>query len=774
MVRLETRVVSVLGSILLIQALGAGCRSAEATGSGGPPTFLETACNVYYPLDIEGAWWTYREYDDDGEMGREYTLEATGAQYEYQGQTVYGLGDDGIGLYSCDGWVTVHGSWGATSDVSYSPPRKMLPDRPEVGDTWDNEYDSIVVSVNTETITYGIDEHFVVNAEDAISVPAGSFAAIRVAREREELRTSRWYAPHLGLVCTRHFGTWTALVDHSDRAPGLPELEGHGCWGIEYDPDDDFTVDPGIAWSPTTVDFGELVPGQSVVETIMVTSVGGRQLEVGSISLSQDSSPAISVIENPAPLVLPPTHSVSFDVEYAPDTEGVDFGTLEIESDDPNAELVSLALSGACVQEPDIDVTPQTLSFGEVEIGAVVELDAEISNLGSVNLEVGTLSILGSSEFSLVLDPSGSVLAPGGVELLRIRYQPIDDVSDEAEMTIPSNDPDESSFIVYVDGQHLPLADIEVTPASIDFGYVDFGQSAEETVTVSNVGAADLTVDLPNLTGSSDFEMVAPLFPCLIPPGDEQVVTVRYTPSDLVLDTGEITIASDDPSEPSVTVELYGDVVPIPDVEVSPESLEFGQVMVGDNLAAIATIANIGTADLELGVLAVIGTSEYSITVDPSSMVLPPNVSAAVEVTYSPVDTGQDTAILEIPTNDPDENTVLVTLSGQELPVPFIDVTPTSLDFGAVEVGLSSSQALVVSNLGTATLDVSTLDIDGSAEFSWGAVALPGTLGPGMQATVHVAYSPVDGSPDTAVLGIESNDPDDPLLEVPLSGEPAP
>lgn len=99
-------------------------------------------------------------------------------------------------------------------------------------------------------------------------------------------------------------------------------------------------------------------------------------------------------------------------------------------------------------------------------------------------------------------------------------------------------------------------ADITITPNTIDFGEVEFHRSAELTLTVSNIGNADLTVSDISATGDCFSVNFTDEF--ILEPDDSQVIDVTFTPNETGELSGLVTITSDDPDEEEVTVDLVG------------------------------------------------------------------------------------------------------------------------------------------------------------------------------------------------------------------------
>jgi hypothetical protein len=104
-----------------------------------------------------------------------------------------------------------------------------------------------------------------------------------------------------------------------------------------------------------------------------------------------------------------------------------------------------------------------------------------------------------------------------------------------------------------------------------------------------------------------------------------------------------------------------------PEISVSPASLAFGQVQMGSAALRSTVITNTGNAPLKLSSIALAAGSSaaYSITQNPGAVTVPPQGTATVEVRYAPTAVGPDAGTLEIKSDDADEGTVAVALSGE-------------------------------------------------------------------------------------------------------------
>ena len=216
---------------------------------------------------------------------------------------------------------------------------------------------------------------------------------------------------------------------------------------------------------------------------------------------------------------------------------------------------------------------------------------------------------------------------------------------------------------------------------------------------------------------------------------------------------------------------------------VSPLSASFGTVPVGTtSVQQVVTVRNDGGTSLILGTLTLGGANPGEFKKPTpnefcTGVTLAPMQQCTVWVRYRPTTAGLKSATLVIPSNDPSQPTVTVTLSGTGT---VIFVSPLSAPFGTVPVGTTSVQQVVtVRNDGTASLILGTLTLGGTNpgefkkptpnEFCTGV-----TLAPAQQCTVWVRYRPTSLGDKNATLVIPSNDAGQPTVTVTLSGTGGP
>jgi hypothetical protein len=110
---------------------------------------------------------------------------------------------------------------------------------------------------------------------------------------------------------------------------------------------------------------------------------------------------------------------------------------------------------------------------------------------------------------------------------------------------------------------------------------------------------------------------------------------------------------------------------------------------------------------------------------------------------------------------------------------PHILVSPVEHDFGPVSIGLeSSAQAFVIENVGTANLDIGTIAPNGRKAAAFVLTAdscsSQSPLAPTATCQFEAVFRPQSAGKKKATLDIPSNDPDTPVLSVPVQGRGKP
>ncbi|KPJ98329.1 MAG: hypothetical protein AMK71_11550, partial [Nitrospira bacterium SG8_35_4] len=327
--------------------------------------------------------------------------------------------------------------------------------------------------------------------------------------------------------------------------------------------------------------------------------------------------------------------------------------------------------------------------------------------------------------------------------------------SGEVSVSIPSP----QNADIAVSDSVSPAGDLQ-----LPFGNVTEGSSSNQTVTVRNGGNADLVI------GSiAQSNPVAYPFSILndycsgqtVSPSSDCTLSVRFSPGAAGQYSDSFNIPSNDQDEDPVTISVSGtgEAMPLPDVSVSdsvaPERdllVPFGNVTEGASSQQTITVTNAGNADLVIAGIA--SNNPLSAPFNCSGQTISPSSSCTLTVRFGPSATGSYNDSFDISSNDPDEGSVTVSVSGRGEAVPLPDITVTDslaptgnhqLPFGNVTEGSSSNETVTVTNNGNGDLVIGS--IAGSNPLSAPFTILNNncsgqTISPSSSCTLTVRFGP--------------------------------
>ncbi|RLJ17474.1 hypothetical protein DJ031_14235 [bacterium endosymbiont of Escarpia laminata] len=336
-----------------------------------------------------------------------------------------------------------------------------------------------------------------------------------------------------------------------------------------------------------------------------------------------------------------------------------------------------------------------------------------------------------------------------------------------------------------------PIDDLQVS-----FGDVTEMATADQTVIVTNDGNADLL--LGNLAQA---DPLASPFSILndtcsaqtLTPAANCSLTVRFSPPSTGAFSDSFDIPSDDPDENPVTVNVDGTGIGlvVPDITVTDSAapvddlaIAFGNVTQATTSDETVTITNDGNADLTIGNIGAqdVLVAPFSILNDTcSTQILVPAASCTLTVRFEPTAAGTFNDSFDIPSDDADEASVTVNLSGTGTAIPVPDITVTDsvapagdlqVPFGNVTEGAVSNKIVTITNDGSANLTLVQIALANplAAPFSiLNDTCSAQTLTPAASCTLTVSFAPTVIGIFNDSFDIPSDDPDEGSVTVNLS-----
>jgi kumamolisin len=305
--------------------------------------------------------------------------------------------------------------------------------------------------------------------------------------------------------------------------------------------------------------FGTVCSGPRY-RVIHVYNVGNRELMILSVQRVAGSTDFTVLPAPAAPLAIAPGAQVDFTVAFNPTTTGVfEVATIQIISNDPVTPVLDLrtqGLGGAGALETAIADQGE---FGECCVGAHRDEPLTLHNNGPCNLSVSAVTS-SSAEF---VPPSVSsyplIIAAGESIALPIRFQPTAVGAFNATIAVLSSDPSGPKH-VQVSGT-APAGKLAVTGSTI-FGPVPACCRVERTIAICNVGDCKLRVSSVAFRHKSrHWKLVNNPFPATLHAGSCLSVVIRYVATEKLPRSCDLVIASDDPTEPTKTLEVVATTV---------------------------------------------------------------------------------------------------------------------------------------------------------------------------------------------------------------------
>ena len=270
---------------------------------------------------------------------------------------------------------------------------------------------------------------------------------------------------------------------------------------------------------------------------------------------------------------------------------------------------------------------------------------------------------------------AGASPMSGGGVLVYVDFAVIGAPLSSSDFTLQSISFDEGSFPASAQNGSLEVIGqaltVNLIPPELEFGGVEIGQDMALPVVIENMGPEALMITSLS-TGTVHYDLPAAPITATIPPsGGVLELSVLFAPLDAGLLVDALTIGTDLPGTPLLTVPLSGLGVPsgmAGTIGTIPPELAFPPVEVGQDLIKTLGIFNFSPAELMVTFLNAT-TVDYDLPSVPITPVtLQPWQNVPLPVRFAPQAVGPRPGNLHIGTNDPGNPVVIVPLLGEGLP----------------------------------------------------------------------------------------------------------
>ena len=525
-------------------------------------------------------------------------------------------------------------------------------------------------------------------------------------------------------------------------------------------------------------------------------NVGEGGLEIDAVNLGGDAADQYRIARDGCSgRELSPRKSCEIRVRFVPTTHGRHAARLEVASDDPMTPVLTVPLSGRGLRTDvgAIGLEPTRLVFPETETVEVSsERKVKIRNIGYGPLEVRRWALTGSAaaDFRVERDDcTGRILKRGKRCEMKLRFAPAVPGQRSAELRIESNDPELPVAVAALSGTAVkaPPGNIRLDADRLVFSPTPVGSDSREVrLSIRNDGPGKLLVRDLRITGAqaSEFRIVsdASCRKGALKPGKRCEVKLRFRPASFGMRTAHLEITSSDEDDPVVSVVLEGRGLrtDVGAVAADPAQLRFPDTETIDvSKERKLSLRNAGYGPLVIHSVGLGGdhAADFRIVVDGcSGRTLKRGKRCEVKLRFAPGTAGERTAVLRVDSNDPDVPEFDIPLTGLAIQAPpgNLRVQTLPIEFDPAPIGgESSSRKLKLESLGPGRLVVRSVRMAGDhpADFTVDASACQrGPLKRGKRCELKIRFTPVAAGNRQALLEIETNDAETPVVRVLLRG----
>ena len=515
-----------------------------------------------------------------------------------------------------------------------------------------------------------------------------------------------------------------------------------------------------------TLNFGSVDVGDSSAMDVMVTNSGTGT--VNGISAGLTTGTVFTITGNNC-TSLSAGANCTVQITFSPVASGMVSDTLTIDSTNDGSS--SITVQGTGVDTVIAQIDPTTWDYGMVAVNSSSTSQIfTVTSLGNLDLDIGTVLLAGSDPGQFTIDSdacSNATLMTNETCEIAVSCTPDSVGTFSATLEVPSNDPNTpTAATLDCEGTNVPA--VSADPDPLDFGIVFVSQVPKtESITVTNSGAADLTVTSVALATGTDFSIT--MEDCTssspIAPSGTCTIEVQLTNSGVGNYMDGVEITSDAPTSVD-TVDVAAEVqADAPAVSLSPTDVNFGNQAEGTTSSIITvTLTNVGTGDLNVSAVGLSGVDGTNFNVeaeDCTTAPVSPAGTCTIDLTFSPDAVVTFAASLDI-TSDAASSPDSVPLSGTGISAaaPVLILSPSSLAFGDLPIQGTANLTVMVQNGGISDLVVGTITLGGAdpVQFTVTADTCSGAvLVEQATCSIEVQFSPEQLGNFLAALNIPSN-----------------
>jgi hypothetical protein len=502
--------------------------------------------------------------------------------------------------------------------------------------------------------------------------------------------------------------------------------------------------------NPTSHHYGDVSIGNSASQTFAITNNSTDTIEVmdvfahvvtmtdemGHVTTVLDemgnattSGDQVFIIQDDqcTDKAIAPNENCAVAVAFSPLQAATFETTLKI-THSATTDALSIPLEGQGIEAVSaIRVMPDELNFAATPMQTRSEaLTVDISNTSTTDLTIKTLTIEGGDFVLLEHNcPLNSTLTQQCSA--KIAFHPQSAGAKSGKLLIESDDVAKPKVEVLLTGEAYGTPDINVQPASGDFGAVDVGTAQTLQFTVSNLGNDGLELGESSVNNDI-FTVIDQCANQTLGINQSCTMSVSFKPQVAGDYQGILTIPSNDPDTPEFSVDLSANGVcgnAQFNFSAYPNPLDFGGVAFGEE--AITMHQGIfawskGCQAIDIDDIQLTGENASDFALEKQGCyagywqsydAVYSSVYCYVKVTLTPTTLGEKKAQLDVSFNNGNSEVLYATANVVDTQ-PSLSVSEEQVDFGEVKIGFpSENKILTITNTGEVSIRFDKIALSG-------------------------------------------------------------
>jgi len=520
------------------------------------------------------------------------------------------------------------------------------------------------------------------------------------------------------------------VVQHSGKS-GMAQADVQGTLkpADSAAKEDTGTVD----LSSTSLDFGTAAGGIALKRSVVLTNHTAEDVEIWDVDMDVSEQSGLSY-DSQCPETLKQGESCNIIVTWKPTTAGLAQGVLVVQhsgkTGTAQAEVKGLFQppedKSAPVTADKVDLTPESVDFGTLPGGIAQVRSVTLKNQTAESITIKGVSLESPEQAGFSYKSEcPAALKPEETCNIIVSWQPTTKGLAQGVLVVQHSGKSgmaqsalKGTFQPPEDKSAPVTADkVDLTPDSVDFGTLPGGIAQVRSVTLKNQTAESITIKGVSLESpeQAGFSYKSEC-PAALKPEETCNIIVSWQPTTkgeaqgvlVVQHSGKSGMAQaalkgtfQPPEQVAGAKEVEGNV------DVTPDSLDFGTSAGGIALKRSVVLTNHSTNDIEIWSVDMDVSDKSGFTYDSQCPeTLKAGESCSVVITWLPTTKGLAQGVLMVEHSGKSgmaQAQVQATFKPEEVTAPkeastAVDLTPTSLDFGTSPGGIAQVRSVVLKN----------------------------------------------------------------------------